>query len=200
MNLDWQSLDRWMMGEAWTGSRIQAHLAELCDRIGPRWSSSDAEWEAIHYLREQMERDGLEQAAVEEFPLDTWAWSRAEARVVEEGRLDRRAAVQPVPAGGPAGTARRRGVWHAARDRGRARRPARRCGRDGPGSRALYAADPRFAAPDAAGRGRGGGRCGRGNKVGAADGIPQRRRLAGPGAARAPAADGGHLARGRRAC
>jgi hypothetical protein len=86
MNLDWQSLDRQMMGEAWIGSRIHAHLAELCDRIGPRWSASDAEWQAIHYLRQQMERDGLEQAAIEEYPLETWSWSHAEARVVEGGR------------------------------------------------------------------------------------------------------------------
>ena len=86
MNLDWHALDRWMMGEAWAGARIQAHLAELCDRIGPRWSSSDAEWEAIGYLREQMERDGLGQVAVEAFPLDTWSWSRAEAHAVEDGR------------------------------------------------------------------------------------------------------------------
>lgn len=86
MKLDWGALDRWMMGEAWTGSPIRAHLAELCDRIGPRWSSSEAEWQAIHYIRDQMQLAGLEQVAAEEYPLDTWAWSRAEARVVEDGR------------------------------------------------------------------------------------------------------------------
>jgi hypothetical protein len=83
---DWKSIDRWIMGEAWTGSRIQPHLAELCDRIGPRWSSSDAEWEAIRYLWDQMEHDGLEQVGVEEYPLDTWSWSEAEAHVGEDGR------------------------------------------------------------------------------------------------------------------
>lgn len=82
MKLDWQLLDRWMMGEAWTGSRIHTHLAELCNRIGPRWSSSEAEWEAIHYIRDQMQIAGLDQAAVEEYPLHTWAWHRAEACVV----------------------------------------------------------------------------------------------------------------------
>jgi len=87
MNLDWQSLDRWIMGEAWTGARIDAHLTELCARVGPRWSSSEAEWQAIHYLHHQMQACGLEQVAIEEFPLDTWSWSQAEARVVEDGRL-----------------------------------------------------------------------------------------------------------------
>ena len=86
MNLDWHSLDRWMMGEAWTGARIDAHLAELCERIGPRWSSSAAEREAIHYLRDQMQACGLEGVAVEEFPLNTWSWQAAEARVVGDGR------------------------------------------------------------------------------------------------------------------
>ena len=86
MELDWQTLDRWMMGEAWTGSRIRAHLGELCERIGPRWSSSEAEWETIHHVHDQMEAAGLENAAVEEYALDTWAWRKAEAQVVEDGR------------------------------------------------------------------------------------------------------------------
>ena len=45
MTLDWHTLDRWMMGEAWTGSSIEAHLNKLCRDIGPRWSSSEAEWQ-----------------------------------------------------------------------------------------------------------------------------------------------------------
>jgi hypothetical protein len=86
MKLDWQTLDRWMMGEAWTGSRIDIHLTELCDRIGPRWSSSKAEWKALHYIHGQMQAAGLDQVAVEEYPLDTWSWHKAEARVVKDGR------------------------------------------------------------------------------------------------------------------
>ncbi len=86
MKLDWQSLDRWTVGEAWTGSRIHTHLTELCDRIGPRWSSSEAEWEAIRYICDQMQIAGLEQVAVQEYPLDTWSWRKAEARVVEDER------------------------------------------------------------------------------------------------------------------
>jgi len=86
MTLDWRTLDRWLIGEAWTGSRIEAHLAELCDRIGPRWSSTDAEWAAIGYLRDQMQAAGLQHVAAEEYPLDTWSWRRAEATVVEDAR------------------------------------------------------------------------------------------------------------------
>ena len=86
MDLDWHSLDRWMMGEAWTGSSIGAHLAVLCEEIGPRWSSSEAEWAAIRYLRGQMEQAGLAYVAKEPYTIDTWSWSKAEARVVEDGR------------------------------------------------------------------------------------------------------------------
>jgi hypothetical protein len=86
MNLDWGMLDRRMMGEAWIGSRIETHLTELCDQIGPRWSSTEAEWEAIHYLRDQMQAAGLEEVAEEMYDLDTWSWQAAEARIVEDGR------------------------------------------------------------------------------------------------------------------
>lgn len=87
MPLDWHTIDRWLMGEAWTGSRIEAHLTELCDRIGPRWSSSQAEQRAIDYIRAQLAGAGLDQVAAEEFQLESWTLERAEARVVEDGRL-----------------------------------------------------------------------------------------------------------------
>lgn len=81
MNLDWRALDRWMMGEAMTGSRIEAHVRELCENIGPRWSSSEAEKEAIAYIQGQLEAGELDRVALEEYQVDTWAWSRAKARV-----------------------------------------------------------------------------------------------------------------------
>jgi hypothetical protein len=74
------------MGEAWTGARIGEHLAELAEKIGPRWSSSEAEWQAIRYIQEQMQADGLDTVAVEAYELATWAWSGAEAWVVEDER------------------------------------------------------------------------------------------------------------------
>jgi len=86
MSLDWQQLDRWLMGEAWTGARIAAHLVELCQKIGPRWSSSEGERRAIDYIQGQMKTAGLDSVTQEEFELDTWAWSRAEARMVEDQR------------------------------------------------------------------------------------------------------------------
>ena len=86
MELNWQQIDRWLMGEAWVESDIQAHLTELCERIGPRWSSSEAEWLTINYLRDYLQNGGLNNVAAEEYQLDTWAWTRAEATVVEDGR------------------------------------------------------------------------------------------------------------------
>ena len=86
MDLDWTNLDRWLIGEAWTGSRLGEHLATICDQIGPRWSSSEAEWETIHYIRDQMQAVGLDPVAVEEYQLETWAWSKAEACIAEDDR------------------------------------------------------------------------------------------------------------------
>lgn len=79
MELDWHAIDRWVIGEAWAGSRIDEHLVELCDNIGPRWSSSDAERRATAYIRDALHSNGMENATLEEFELDTWAWDRAKA-------------------------------------------------------------------------------------------------------------------------
>ena len=81
MELDWKSIDRWIFGEAWTGSRVREHVEMMCEEIGPRWASSEGERRAVEYIREQFEGGGLESAALEEFALDTWAYARAEAAV-----------------------------------------------------------------------------------------------------------------------
>lgn len=86
MTIDWPSVDRWLMGEAWTGSRISTHLVDLCDNIGPRWSSSEAEWRTIRYIHEALAAAGLDDVAEEGFQLQTWAWDRAEAWLVEDER------------------------------------------------------------------------------------------------------------------
>lgn len=86
MELDWRTIDRWLMGEAWTGSLIPQHLVELCDRIGPRWASSPAEWQTVTYIREQFTQSGLRNSTLEEYPLQTWDYSRAELTLTEEGR------------------------------------------------------------------------------------------------------------------
>ena len=113
MQLDWHSLDRWMMGEAWTGTCIETHLNKLCREIGPRWSSSEAEWAAIHYLREQIEAEfhhergdtadkvhvpqlkeyvgqlarlllRLSHVPPEDWPQNPWTAERVQARLQEE--------------------------------------------------------------------------------------------------------------------
>ncbi len=86
MSLDWRVIDRYLMGEAWAGSRIRDHVQELCETIGPRWSSSASEKLAIDYIRNQMQDLGLDKTATEEYRLDTWAWTGAQARVVPGDR------------------------------------------------------------------------------------------------------------------
>lgn len=81
MELNWRAIDRWIFGEAWTGSQIGAHVEVLCEQIGPRWASSVEEHQAVAYLREQFAQAGLVDAALKEFALNTWAYNRAEATV-----------------------------------------------------------------------------------------------------------------------
>jgi aminopeptidase YwaD len=88
MNLDWKTIDRYLMGEAWTGSHIARHAQTLCEEIGPRWSSTDAESRAIQYIHEQMVNDGLDRAEIEPFELHTWSYSKAEALSADGQALD----------------------------------------------------------------------------------------------------------------
>jgi len=79
-------VDRWLFGEAWTGSRIQEQVRMLCDTIGPRWSGTDAEWQTIEHLEKTLQGYGLDRVDVEEFEFTSWTWSKAEARCSVEGR------------------------------------------------------------------------------------------------------------------
>ncbi|HIL10155.1 MAG TPA: hypothetical protein EYG11_15760, partial [Candidatus Latescibacteria bacterium] len=81
MELDWKAIDRWIFGEAWTGSKVGEHAAVLCEAIGPRWASSEGENKAVEYIREQFVGMGLAGVGLEEFELNTWAHGQAEARV-----------------------------------------------------------------------------------------------------------------------
>ena len=81
MELDWKEIDRWIFGEAWTGSKAKEHAQVLCDEIGPRWAASTGEHQAVEYIRDEFEKMGLEGAALQEFVLDTWTYESAEARV-----------------------------------------------------------------------------------------------------------------------
>ena len=85
MDLDWRMTDRWLMGEAWTGSQIGRHLVALCDEIGPRWSSSIGERQAVEYIQQGLAHAGLANAALEQYPVETWALDAYEAVLVEDG-------------------------------------------------------------------------------------------------------------------
>ncbi len=85
MSSAWHEIDRYLIGEAWAGSRIGPHLKKLCDEIGPRWASSAQEWRTIDYIREQFSACGLDAVDVEEYEMDTWSWSAAGA-TLENGR------------------------------------------------------------------------------------------------------------------
>ena len=87
MELDWQAIDRWIFGEAWTGSKVGRHAEMLCREIGPRWASSEGEKKAVEYIRGEFEDAGLEAAALQEFELDTWAYDLAEA-IVGDMKID----------------------------------------------------------------------------------------------------------------
>jgi aminopeptidase YwaD len=86
MSIDWNHVERWLMGEAWIGSRIDAHLAMLCERIGPRWASSAGEWQAVQYIRDHFASAGLANAALEEYPLQSWRLDDGSAHLVEDGQ------------------------------------------------------------------------------------------------------------------
>ncbi len=80
---DWRHADRWLMGEAWTGSTIPRHATQLCEVIGPRWASSTAERQCAEYLRAQLSSFGLT-AQLQEFSLRTWGHGKIDARLLPE--------------------------------------------------------------------------------------------------------------------
>ena len=90
MELDWTTIDRFLFGQAWTGSRIAERAGVLCDEIGSRWATSPAERRAAEYLRAQFAEDGLEGAELEAFQLPTWEYARAEATLEGKTALDLR--------------------------------------------------------------------------------------------------------------
>ncbi len=71
MALDWHEIDRFLMGEAWAGSRIPEYRDHLCHEIGTRWGGSEGDHQAAAYIRREMESNGLESARLEEFQIDT---------------------------------------------------------------------------------------------------------------------------------
>jgi hypothetical protein len=86
MTLDWHVIDRFLMGEAWAGSRVVDLRDRLCYDIGPRWGGSDAEREAAGMILANFEESGLSNARLETFDLDTWDYSGVSASISETGR------------------------------------------------------------------------------------------------------------------
>jgi len=93
MNLDWNSIDRWLMGEASVGSRIADSIGALCNNIGVRWAGSEQEQAAAQFAAGRLEEYSLAGAAVEEFSLQTAACRSASLRFV--GEDDQRLDVRP---------------------------------------------------------------------------------------------------------
>jgi len=83
MAWDWHEIDRFLMGEAWAGSLIEQQVAELCDVIGPRWGGSPEDRRAAEYIKDQMERAGLDRTDIEPFTIDTWDHGAVSITVVE---------------------------------------------------------------------------------------------------------------------
>ena len=88
MKTPWYEIDRFLIGEAWAGSQIGSHLTQLCDQIGPRWASSEQGHQTIRYIREQFSLCDLDKVDVENYEMDTWSWSTAEATLDSGHELD----------------------------------------------------------------------------------------------------------------
>ena len=86
-NPDWKTVDKWLMGEAFVGSRLDEHLYEICERIGPRWAGTAGDEAAGQYIKDRFEEFGLSEPRFEEFDLKAWDYSVCEGRVVEDDML-----------------------------------------------------------------------------------------------------------------
>ena len=86
MNLNWQKIDKQIVGEAWVGSNIETHVHELCTNIGPRWATSAADKLAAEYVTNQMNGYGLHNPHIEDFDMETWEHDPAQAWVTNDQR------------------------------------------------------------------------------------------------------------------
>ena len=85
-NPDWHTIDKWLMGEAFVGSRLDEHLYEICERIGPRWAGTPGDEAAGRYIKARFEEFGLSDPRLEGFDLKAWDYSVCEGSIVEDGR------------------------------------------------------------------------------------------------------------------
>ena len=83
-DLDWTTIDKWLTGEAFVGSRLDEYLYEICERIGPRWAGTAGDIAAGSYIRERFEEFGLTNPRPEEFELKAWDCSKCEGKVADD--------------------------------------------------------------------------------------------------------------------
>lgn len=69
--LDWNRIDRWIMGEASVGSSIPDTVDVLCRQIGVRWAGTDGERAAAEFVAERLKACSLSGAGVQEYALHT---------------------------------------------------------------------------------------------------------------------------------
>lgn len=71
MSNDTNAADRWLMGEGFVSSSIPDCIGVLCEEIGVRWAGTEKEHSAAQYAAAVFEQCGLQNVAIEEFPLQT---------------------------------------------------------------------------------------------------------------------------------
>jgi len=61
-----------VIGEIWTSKRAYENLVYLCDQIGNRWAGSESEHRAAQFLQTKAVEYGLQDVAIQTFPLTGW--------------------------------------------------------------------------------------------------------------------------------
>jgi hypothetical protein len=69
--LDWNRIDRWIMGEASVGSGIPESVDVLCRQIGVRWAGTEGERAAAEFVADQLKSYSLSGAGVQQYTLQT---------------------------------------------------------------------------------------------------------------------------------
>lgn len=84
--LDWNRIDRWIMGEASVGSTIPETVDILCRQIGVRWAGSDSERKVAEAVASRLKAHSLSHVGIEEYSLITSDFHGATLQV--EGQPD----------------------------------------------------------------------------------------------------------------
>jgi Iap family predicted aminopeptidase len=74
---DLTTLERQLLGDAWTSNAGWDNLVEFCDVIGNRWAASDSEHQGGEWLKARLESYGLQNVRLE--PVEFGGWTRGAA-------------------------------------------------------------------------------------------------------------------------